>query len=120
MRAKYRQNGDPLCSDYGFPFERQPLVGPQPTRVYSVATAIHRAVPSLPSGLPKDSENDALADGDCCVQCSQCHQTVQGIEFCCTVPARSRENPWGKILEPGTIGANRAVRQCRTGAGDYF
>ncbi|XP_050079328.1 zinc finger protein 1 [Anopheles maculipalpis] len=36
--------------------------------------------PSLPSGLPKDSENDALADGDCCVQCSQCHQTVQGIE----------------------------------------
>ncbi|XP_035919402.1 zinc finger protein 1 isoform X3 [Anopheles stephensi] len=37
-------------------------------------------VPSLPSGLPKDSENDALADGDCCVQCSQCHQTVQGIE----------------------------------------
>uniref|UniRef100_A0A182W462 Homeobox domain-containing protein n=1 Tax=Anopheles minimus TaxID=112268 RepID=A0A182W462_9DIPT len=36
--------------------------------------------PSLPSGLPKDSENDALADGDCCVQCPQCHQTVQGIE----------------------------------------
>ncbi|XP_053677947.1 zinc finger protein 1 [Anopheles nili] len=36
--------------------------------------------PSLPSGLPKDSENDALADTDCCVQCPQCHQTVQGIE----------------------------------------
>uniref|UniRef100_A0A182X5C9 Zinc finger protein 1 n=1 Tax=Anopheles quadriannulatus TaxID=34691 RepID=A0A182X5C9_ANOQN len=36
--------------------------------------------PSLPSGLPKDSENDALADSDCCVQCPQCHQTVQGIE----------------------------------------
>ncbi|XP_058063208.1 zinc finger protein 1 [Anopheles bellator] len=37
--------------------------------------------PSLTSGLPKDSETNTLAAADCCVQCPQCHQTVQGIEM---------------------------------------
>uniref|UniRef100_A0A182MJF1 Uncharacterized protein n=1 Tax=Anopheles culicifacies TaxID=139723 RepID=A0A182MJF1_9DIPT len=64
-----------------------PLVGRvTQTRTQPVASPIYRAVPSLPSGLPKDSENDALADGDCCVQCPQCHQTVQGIEFFVAAP----------------------------------
>ncbi|XP_052873124.1 zinc finger protein 1-like [Anopheles cruzii] len=37
--------------------------------------------PSLTSGLSKDSETNTLAAADCCVQCPQCHQTVQGIEM---------------------------------------
>uniref|UniRef100_A0AAG5DX12 Zinc finger protein 1 n=1 Tax=Anopheles atroparvus TaxID=41427 RepID=A0AAG5DX12_ANOAO len=47
-------------------------------RIMPSSTKCSLQFPSLPSGLPSDS--DALAAADCCVQCPQCHQTVQGIE----------------------------------------